>query len=237
MIRYDPNSAEAWDRFRKGGGELTINGLIIRELATGGPQTCEQVRSNINAKHQTVSAQIRHLQDDNEIAVYGHTENEDGQTVNVYSLPNQLPQQETEMALDFAKHVVLTCGSRTYDNAREVRVQLEMLPESTWIVHGACRGADTLVQEIALDIGIPTMGEPANWSKYGKAAGPIRNKHMIEEYSPEACLAFCDKRKLEDSHGTWNMVGLAREAGIPVRVFGGGTSLRDTIKWRRKGII
>ena len=139
--------------------------------------------------------------------------------------------------LDFAKHVILVCGSRTYDNAREVRVQLEMLPEDTWILHGACRGADTLAQEIAWSMGMPTMGVPANWPLYGKRAGSVRNEVMIRDYSPEACLAFCDKSKLEDSHGTWDMVGLAREAGIPVRVFGGGTSLRDTIKWRREGII
>ncbi len=141
------------------------------------------------------------------------------------------------MTLDFAEHVILGCGSRTYDNPREVRVQLEMLPEGTWIVHGAARGADTLIQEIAWSIGLPTMGHPANWALYSKRAGTLRNEQMLELYDPEACLAFCDKRKLEDSDETWNMVGLARAAGIPVRVFGGGTSLRDIIKWRKEGII
>ena len=139
--------------------------------------------------------------------------------------------------LDFAKHVILVCGSRTYDNAREVRVQLEMLPEGTWILHGAYRGADTLAQEIAWSMGMPTMGIPANWDVHGNSAGALRNKVMMRDYHPEACLAFCDKSKLEDSHGTWDMVELAREAGIPVRVFGGGTRLRDTIKWRKEGII
>lgn len=82
------------------------------------------------------------------------------------------------------------------------------------------------------------MGVPTNWNLHGRnRAGMLRNEIMLKDYHPEACLAFCDKRRLEDSDGTWNMVGLARDAGIPVRVFGGGTSLRDIIKWRKEGII
>ncbi len=141
------------------------------------------------------------------------------------------------MTLGFAKHIILVCGSRTYDDAREIRTQLNLLPEGTWVLHGAARGADTMAAEIAWNIGLPTMGVPANWGLHGKAAGPIRNKRMLEEFKPEACLAFHDKKELEESRGTADMVELAQEAGIPVRVFGRGTKLRQLLTWRKEGIL
>ena len=144
------------------------------------------------------------------------------------------------MTLDFAEHIVLVCGSRTYDNPREVRVQLNLLPEGTWILHGACRGADTLAAEIAWNIGLPTMGIPAKWGlgeSYDRGAGFARNRRMLEEFHPQACLAFYDTKELEDSRGTAAMVELAREAGIPVRAFGKGTKLRQLLVWRKEGIL
>ncbi len=118
------------------------------------------------------------------------------------------------MTLDFAKHVVLVCGSRTYDNPREIRVQLEMLPEGTWVLHET-EGVGLEVQEIAFGVGRPTIGLPVmEWTS-----------HVLEEFALEACLAF----------GWEEIVDLVKD--IPVRVFGGGTPLREIVKWRREGII
>jgi hypothetical protein len=55
---------------------------------------------------------------------------------------------------------------------------------------------------------------PADWDKYGKAAGPIRNKQMLDEGKPQAVIAF--SYDLARSRGTANMVAQARDAGLPV---------------------
>lgn len=54
------------------------------------------------------------------------------------------------------------------------------------------------------------MAFPANWKKFGKAAGPLRNVKMIEEGKPDVVIAF------PGGHGTANMVALAEASGIPV---------------------
>jgi hypothetical protein len=51
---------------------------------------------------------------------------------------------------------------------------------------------------------------PADWDKYGKAAGPIRNKQMLDEGNPEKVIAF----RFKNSRGTQNMINQAEKAGI-----------------------
>ena len=51
---------------------------------------------------------------------------------------------------------------------------------------------------------------PAEWKKHGKAAGPIRNRKMLQDGKPDLVLAFPGGR------GTANMVELATDAGIRV---------------------
>ena len=58
-----------------------------------------------------------------------------------------------------------------------------------------------------------------HWESHGKAAGPIRNRQMLEEGKPDVVYAFCYK---EMGRGTANMVKIAREAGIPVFITYGG---------------
>ena len=60
------------------------------------------------------------------------------------------------------------------------------------------------------------VGVPANWVKYGRAAGPIRNRRMLELVPPDLVVAFHDD--LESSRGTKDMVIAARQAEIPVRL-------------------
>ena len=120
------------------------------------------------------------------------------------------------MTLDFAEHLILGCGSRTYNNPREIRVQLEMLPERTWIVHET-EGAGLEVQEMAFLTGHPTLGLPTmEWTP-----------NVLEEFEPEACLAF----------GWERMVYHVKETELPVRVFGKRAKLRQLIGWRKEGII
>ena len=84
------------------------------------------------------------------------------------------------------------------------------------VVHGACRGADTLADEAAKSLGLPTEPHPANWyplGRYDRAAGNKRNAEMVA-LGADICLAFPDPT----SRGTWNCVNIAKRAGIEVVV-------------------
>lgn len=50
--------------------------------------------------------------------------------------------------------------------------------------------------------------------KQGKAAGPIRNQHMLDGYHPDMVVFF--HHDLSSSKGTKDMVERARKAGVPV---------------------
>jgi nucleoid-associated protein YgaU len=94
MIRYDGHSGNAWESFRKRGGALSINGVIVRAaFAYPDGVTCRQVVDRYRLKHQTVSAQIRHLRDAGWLVVVGQ-DVEDGQHVNRYGRPSGAPQRE-----------------------------------------------------------------------------------------------------------------------------------------------
>lgn len=60
---------------------------------------------------------------------------------------------------------------------------------------------------------------PADWKQYGKAAGPIRNKQMLDEGQPDLVLCFHDD--IEKSKGTKNMYELAKARGIKTKLIGG----------------
>ena len=104
---------------------------------------------------------------------------------------------------------VIVCGGRDYDNFDAVYSQLESLPKDTVVVHGAASGADFLAGAAACLIGLDVETYPAKWVTYGKAAGPIRNKQMLES-GVDLVIAFSGGK------GTASMVGLARAAGITV---------------------
>ena len=59
---------------------------------------------------------------------------------------------------------------------------------------------------------IPVLSYPAEWNKFGRAAGPMRNKRMLIDGKPDMVFAFHDD--IENSKGTANMIKITREAGI-----------------------
>jgi hypothetical protein len=84
------------------------------------------------------------------------------------------------------------------------------------IIEGNARGADTMAGVYATTWGLGLEVYPANWKKYNKAAGPIRNQQMLDEGKPDLVLAFHDN--IDKSKGTKDMVARAEKAGIEVRI-------------------
>lgn len=110
---------------------------------------------------------------------------------------------------------VLACGSRNWTDVALIRSYLNTLPQPFVLIHGAARGADSIAASEAKKMAQTIEAYPANWNKHGKAAGPIRNRQMLEEGKPHMVLAF---RNDGPSPGTDNMVEMAKAAGLPVIV-------------------
>ena len=83
----------------------------------------------------------------------------------------------------------------------------------TEIVSGDARGADTLGAEWADVYGLRVTHFPAQWDKYGKSAGFIRNAEM-GEYA-DAAIIFWDGA----SKGTKHMIQTMKRLGKPYSVY------------------
>lgn len=115
---------------------------------------------------------------------------------------------------------VIICGSRDFDNYELLKTKCDNIlknkkesGEDIIIVSGCARGADSLGEEYAKENGYEVLKFPANWNKYGKKAGYLRNEQMAEEAN--ACIAFL--RSDKECKGTKNMISLARKKKLLIR--------------------
>lgn len=74
----------------------------------------------------------------------------------------------------------LISGSRSI-NDYELVSDILSKANITHIIHGGAKGVDSLAQKYAEENNIPTTIYPANWKKYSKKAGYIRNEEMAKE--------------------------------------------------------
>lgn len=126
-----------------------------------------------------------------------------------------------------AKYILIT-GAREYPDLELVKIQIwgEYDPdEPTYLINGQARGVDKCAAEYAIGAGISTIDMPAEWTKYGKAAGPIRNQQMVdfarqkkESGNEVVCLAFPLKPRNPHS-GTWDCIDRIRRAGLWCKEF------------------
>lgn len=114
---------------------------------------------------------------------------------------------------------ILITGSRDWPDAYSVELAIvETLSKHrlTWheatIVQGDCpSGADRFAKDFAIRMGMSVESHPANWDRFGRRAGPIRNKEMVD-LGADVCLAFIRHK----SKGATGTVDLAEKAGIEV---------------------
>lgn len=115
---------------------------------------------------------------------------------------------------------VIVTGSREWTASFKMRAVLRELAKvygsNTVIVHGNARGADQMAARYAPGFGLKTESHPAEWEKYGRAAGPIRNQCMVE-LGADFALAFFVCRL--PCVGTRHCVELLQKAEIPVRKY------------------
>lgn len=108
---------------------------------------------------------------------------------------------------------VLVCGGRDYTDRNHVFATLNDFHREhgiTTIINGGQKGADRLASSWANLRLIECRTFLANWAKYGRAAGPLRNKEMLKEGKPDIVIAF------PGNEGTADMVERARLARVRV---------------------
>ncbi len=110
---------------------------------------------------------------------------------------------------------ILFCGDRGWTDTAKISAAFDEY-QPTLVIEGEAKGADRLAREEANRRRIPVLPFRAKWEEYGRAAGPIRNRQMLDEGEPDLVLAF--HSDLDSSKGTKNMVYQARKRGIPVIV-------------------
>lgn len=118
---------------------------------------------------------------------------------------------------------VAIVGSRDYHDKAEMSTVLKSVLDilqltlsDIEIVSGLARGADTLGEEFANENNIKFHPFPADWDKYGKSAGHIRNREMAK--FSDIVVVFWDgaskgsKGMIQDSHKlgcdvwVWNFI-------------------------------
>ena len=109
---------------------------------------------------------------------------------------------------------VLICGDRNWTDTASMRNCFFTFPTDTVIIESEARGADRMAATYAAYFDFTVMRFPANWAKYGKAAGPIRNQQMLDEGKPDLVVFF--HKDLASSKGTKDVVIRAKKAGVPV---------------------
>ncbi len=80
------------------------------------------------------------------------------------------------------------------------------------IVSGTAKGADKMGEHYAKLKGFTVKQFPAEWDKYGKSAGYIRNKDMAD-YA-DILISFWDG----ESKGTKHMIDLATERNLSIHI-------------------
>ena len=83
----------------------------------------------------------------------------------------------------------------------------------TEVVSGCALGVDALGELWADEHGIPVKQFPANWGRFGRAAGMYRNSDMAS-YADGAIILWDG-----ESRGTLDMIDKMRRAGKPCEVY------------------
>ncbi len=137
---------------------------------------------------------------------------------------------------------LLVFGSRTFGVIKDprdmndivrARLQVEMMIqilsniEYDVLVHGGAKGADEYSQAVTKGLmklkgkDIEILTYRAQWDRYGKGAGPFRNRQMIVEGKPDQALGFIDRPHVDApiSPGSKNMYQQLKNNGIKVELF------------------
>lgn len=106
----------------------------------------------------------------------------------------------------------IVCGGREYDDpVGTLLLHLAVMRyDIAELAHGGAKGADQVARYYGRVYKFPVREYRADWDRYGKAAGPIRNERMLDDFEPDYLFAF------PGGLGTADMIHRAEMAGVTV---------------------
>lgn len=112
---------------------------------------------------------------------------------------------------------LLVCGGRNFSNYEFLETVLNeyyiKYGNSLVIISGGAKGADSMAEHFADTNNLEKHIIYADWAKYGKKAGHLRNQKMIDEGQPDEAVA------MPGGPGTRDMINRCRLAGIKINVY------------------
>lgn len=113
---------------------------------------------------------------------------------------------------------VVVSGSREWGDVKTVELAFKRFirtenTQDVIIIHGGCKGLDLIAGSVAKGMNYNVVIFPADWNLYGKAAGPIRNRKMLDE-NPDLIIWF--HQDIENSKGTKDLIKEANKRNLKV---------------------
>ena len=108
----------------------------------------------------------------------------------------------------------IIAGGRTYQFTAQDIAHLDRMYTVgiiSSVVHGGARGADKAAGKWAALHGVEVSVFQADWERFGKAAGPIRNRAMIDHVKPNGILIV-----FAGGPGTSDIQRQAKRAGLMI---------------------
>ena len=98
---------------------------------------------------------------------------------------------------------ILVCGGRDYRDKGKVFTLLSAIHRGRngpiiAVIHGGADGADAFAQQWARWKAVPEKTYRAEWEKYGRCVGLLRNAEMLRKELPDLVLAFPGGRGTAD---------------------------------------
>lgn len=113
---------------------------------------------------------------------------------------------------------VVIAGCRNYFDYAQAKKYIDLCLKNIRkqftiiIISGGCRGAGMIGLRYATENNMTFEVYNADWIHFGKAAGPLRNRHMAEVCDYVIC--FWDGK----SKGTFSMIQEAKKLNKPLRI-------------------
>lgn len=123
------------------------------------------------------------------------------------------PKEEYQLAIDQREFLFDVLDFWARCNSIAFKPDDNWLPTDLTVIEGGATGADDCAAGWAACTFVNHIQIKADWDRYKKAAGYIRNRQMLDESKPDAVFAF------PGGKGTENMKSIARKAGVPVYEF------------------
>lgn len=107
--------------------------------------------------------------------------------------------------------IAAVIGSRTFEDYNIMKAILKD-KGLTGIISGGAKGADRFAERYAQEIGLPIEIIKPEWEKYGRAAGVMRNKEIVNK--ADIIFAFWDGK----SKGTKSSIDFAEKIRKKVEI-------------------